>query len=105
MSPKTRSSLALVASLARPGGNLTGINFFSAELAAKRLQLLRELVPAAARIAVLVDPANATSTESSLRGVEAAARTMGVQIQVLNVNTSRENDTAFESASGPMLSL
>jgi ABC transporter substrate binding protein len=62
--------LGLVASLARPGGNLTGINFFSAELAAKRLQLLRELVPAAARIAVLVDPANATSTESSLRGVE-----------------------------------
>jgi putative ABC transport system substrate-binding protein len=89
--------LGLVASLARPGGNLTGINFFAAELAAKRLELLRELVPAAARIAVLVDPANATSTESSLRGVEAAARTMGMQIQVLNASTSLEIDAAFES--------
>jgi len=88
--------LGLVASLARPGGNLTGINFFVTELAAKRLELLRELVPAAARIAVLVDPANATSAEA-LRGVEAAARTMGVQIQVLNANTSREIDAAFES--------
>jgi putative tryptophan/tyrosine transport system substrate-binding protein len=75
--------LGLVASLARPGGNLTGIKFFATELAAKRLELLRELLPGAARIAVLVDPANATSTESSLRAVEAAARTMGVQIQVL----------------------
>src|SRR5438034_1313139 len=70
--------LGVVASLARPGGNLTGINFFGAELAAKRLELLRELVPAAARIAVLVDPANATSTDSTLRGVEAAARAMGL---------------------------
>jgi putative tryptophan/tyrosine transport system substrate-binding protein len=66
-------------------------------LAAKRLELRRELLPGAARIAVLVDPANATSTESSLRAVEAAARTMGVQIQVLNANTSREIDAAFES--------
>jgi len=87
--------LGLVASLARPGGNLTGINFFGAELAAKRLELLRELVPAAARIAVLVDPANAASTESTLRGVEAAARAMGLQIQVLKASTSREVDAAF----------
>jgi putative tryptophan/tyrosine transport system substrate-binding protein len=87
--------LGLVASLARPGGNLTGINFFSNELNAKRLELLRELVPAATRVAVLVNPANATVTESTLRGVEAAARAMGLQIQVLNASTSREIDTAF----------
>ena len=76
--------LGLVASLARPGGNLTGINFFAEELAAKQLELLRELVPAATRVAVLVNPADATSTESTLRDVEAAARAMGLQIQVLN---------------------
>jgi putative ABC transport system substrate-binding protein len=87
--------VGLVASLARPGGNLTGINFFGAELTAKRLELLRELVPGAIRIAVLVDPANATSTESTLRGVEAAARAMGLQIQVLNASTSLELDAAF----------
>ena len=87
--------LGLVASLARPGGNLTGINFFSAELAAKRLELLRELVPGAARVAVLVNPANATNTETTLRDVEAAARAMGLQIQVLNASTSREIDAAF----------
>ena len=93
--PKTRSRLGLVASLARPGGNLTGINFFSGELAAKRLELLRELVPAAARGAVLVNPANATGTEATLRDVEVAARAMGLQIQVLNASTSREIDAAF----------
>jgi len=87
--------LGLVASLARPSGNLTGINFFSGELAAKRLELLRELVPAATRVAVLVNPTNAPTTESALRGVEAAARAMGLQIQVLNASTSREIDTAF----------
>ena len=87
--------LGLVASLARPGGNLTGINFFSGELAAKRLELLRELVPAAARVAVLVNPANAANTETTLRDVEAAARAMGLQIQVLNASTSREIDAAF----------
>ena len=69
--------LGLVASLARPGGNLTGINFFSAELTAKRLELLRELVPGAARVAVLVNPANAANTEATLRDVEPAARTHG----------------------------
>ena len=87
--------LGLVASLARPGGNLTGINFFNAELAAKRLGLLRELVPAAARVAVLVNPANAANAETTLRDVEAAARAMGLQIQVLNASTSREIDAAF----------
>jgi putative ABC transport system substrate-binding protein len=88
--------IGLVASLARPGGNLTGTNFFSAELAAKRLELLRELVPAATRVAVLVNPLGPTP-ESTLRDVEVAARTMGLQIQVLNASTSREIDTAFAS--------
>jgi putative ABC transport system substrate-binding protein len=69
--------LGLVASLARPGGNLTGINFFATELAAKRLALLRELVPGATRIGVLVNPANVAVTEAILRDVEAARRTMG----------------------------
>src|SRR6266508_1651223 len=87
--------LGLVASLARPGGNLTGINIFNVELVAKRLELLRELVPAATRVAALVNPANATSTENTLRDVEAAARAMGLQIQVLNASTSREIDAAF----------
>jgi putative ABC transport system substrate-binding protein len=87
--------LGLVASLARPGGNLTGINFLAVELAAKRLELLRELVPAAVRIAVLVNPANPTNTESILRSVEPAARSMGLQIQVLNASTIREIDAAF----------
>jgi putative tryptophan/tyrosine transport system substrate-binding protein len=87
--------LGLVASLARPGGNLTGINFMSAELAAKRLELLRELVPAATRVAVLVNPAEEMATKSTLRDVEVAARTIGLQIQVLNASTSGEIDAAF----------
>jgi putative ABC transport system substrate-binding protein len=87
--------LGLVASLARPGGNLTGINFFNAELTAKRLELLHQLVPAATRVAVLVNPANAAQTETLLRDVEAAARAIGLQIQVLNASTSREIDAAF----------
>jgi putative ABC transport system substrate-binding protein len=89
--------LGLVTSLARPGGNLTGINFLTGELAAKRLELLHELVPGAGRIAVLVNPANATSTESTLKDVTAAARAIGLQIQVFNVSTSREIDAAFAS--------
>jgi putative tryptophan/tyrosine transport system substrate-binding protein len=87
--------LGLVASLARPGGNATGINFYSGELTAKRLELLRELVPAATRVAVLVNPANATTTETTLRDVAAPARAMGLQIQVLNASTSREINAAF----------
>jgi putative ABC transport system substrate-binding protein len=89
--------LGLVASLNRPGGNLTGINFFTSELAAKRLDLLHELLPRAARIAVLVNPANATNTASILRDVEAAARAIGLQVQVLNASTSREISAAFEN--------
>ena len=87
--------LGLVASLARPGGNLTGINMFNLELAAKRLELLRELVPGAARVAVLVNPANATNAETTLRDVGSAASAMGMQIQVLRASTSREIDAAF----------
>jgi putative ABC transport system substrate-binding protein len=89
--------LGLVASLARPGGNLTGINFFNVELTARRLEFLRTLVPAAARVAVLVNPANATTTETTLRDLEPASRAMGLQIQVLNAGTSREIETAFEA--------
>jgi putative ABC transport system substrate-binding protein len=87
--------LGLVASFARPGGNLTGINFFTMELAAKRLELLRELVPAAVRVAVLVNPADVANTETTLRDVEAAAHAMGLQIQIFNASTSREIDAAF----------
>jgi ABC-type uncharacterized transport system substrate-binding protein len=86
--------LGLVASLARPGGNLTGINFLSAELVAKRLELMRELVPAATRVAVLVNPVG-PGHEITLRDLEPAARAMGLQIQVLNASTSREINAAF----------
>ena len=86
--------LGLVASLARPGGNLTGINFFATELGAKRLALLHELVPKAVRIAVLVNPANIGSTES-IRDIPEAARAMGLQIQVLNASTRSEIEAAF----------
>jgi putative ABC transport system substrate-binding protein len=81
----------LVASLARPGGNLTGINFFSAELAAKRLELLRELVPAATRLAVLVNPAGPAAERAP------AARAMGLQIQVHNASSSLEINAVFAS--------
>ena len=85
----------LVASLARPGSNLTGINFFSGELVQKRLELLRELVPGAARIAVLVNPANAPNTETTLREVERAALAIGLQILILKASTSREINAVF----------
>jgi putative ABC transport system substrate-binding protein len=87
--------LGLVASLARPGGNLTGINFFAVELAAKRLELLRELVPAATRIAVLVNPNNLASAQATIRDVEAAARLRDLQIQVLNAGNGPEINVAF----------
>jgi putative tryptophan/tyrosine transport system substrate-binding protein len=87
--------LGFVASLARPGGNLTGINFFNIELVAKRLELLRELIPGASRVAVLVNPTNPASSEQSRRNAETAARAMGLQIQILNASTSREIDAAF----------
>jgi putative ABC transport system substrate-binding protein len=87
--------LGFVASLARPGGNATGINFYSGELTAKRLELLREMVPAATRVAVLVNPTNALTTESTLRDVQSAAHAMGLQIQVVNASTSHEINAAF----------
>jgi putative ABC transport system substrate-binding protein len=87
--------LGLVASLARPGGNATGVNSFSREVAGKRLGLLHELVPKAARVAVLLNPANATSAETTLRDVQEAARAIGLQIQVLNASTNREIEAAF----------
>jgi putative ABC transport system substrate-binding protein len=86
--------LGLVASLARPGGNATGINMLITEVVAKRLELLRELLPRAARFAVLINPANPDTT-STLRAAEAAARTIGVQVQFLNASTHREIDAAF----------
>jgi putative ABC transport system substrate-binding protein len=76
--------LGLVTSLARPAGNMTGINFFTGELVAKRLEILHELVPKAARVAVLVNPANHAQVETTLRELTGAARGMGLDIQVLN---------------------
>ncbi len=87
--------LGLVASLARPGGNATGINFFNQEVAAKRLRLLHDLVPKAVRIAVLVNPGNASNAEPTLRDVQEAASTIGLQIQILNATTIGEIDAAF----------
>jgi putative tryptophan/tyrosine transport system substrate-binding protein len=87
--------LGLVASLARPGGNATGINFFVQEVTAKRLRLLHDLVPKAVRVAVLVNPGNAANAESTLREVQEAAPTIGLQIQILNATTIGEIDAAF----------
>jgi len=85
----------IVASLARPGGNLTGINFVNLELAAKTLALLHELVPAATRVVVLTNPVSAMNNESMLREIEPAARTLGLQIQIAHASTSHEIDVAF----------
>jgi len=87
--------LGLVASLARPGGNATGVNFFSNEVVAKRLRLLHDLVPKAVRIAVLVNPANASSAEAAVRDVQKAAPSLGLQFQILKASTIGEIDAAF----------
>jgi putative ABC transport system substrate-binding protein len=87
--------LGLVASLNRPGGNATGINFFVNELVAKRLRLLHDLVPKAVRIAVLVNPGSASVAESTLREVQEGAATLGMQILILNATTASEIDAAF----------
>jgi ABC-type uncharacterized transport system substrate-binding protein len=93
--PEDPVRLGLVASLARPGGNATGINFFVQEVTAKRLRLLHELVPKAVRVAVLVNPGNAATAESTLREVQEAAPTIGLQIKILNASTIDEIDAAF----------
>jgi len=87
--------LGLVASLARPGGNATGLNFFTAEVNAKRLGLLRELLPAARRVAMLMNPTNPINMSSTLAEVEQAARDLALQIQIVNASTSHEIDAAF----------
>jgi putative ABC transport system substrate-binding protein len=89
--------LGLAASLSRPGANLTGINLFTSELAAKRLEVLRDLLPQARRMGVLVNPADAGATDAQLRDIDAAARAMGLQIQVHNADTRDEIDAAFEA--------
>ena len=85
----------LVASLGRPGGNITGVTSLNVEITPKRLRLLHELVPNAARVAVLVNPANATATEIALRDLHEVAPIIGLQIQVLKATTIAEIDTAF----------
>jgi ABC-type uncharacterized transport system substrate-binding protein len=87
--------LGLVASLARPGSNATGINFLNTEVVAKRLQLLHDLVPNAVRVAVLVNPANASTAESNLREIQEAAPSLGLQFQILNASAIGEIDAAF----------
>jgi ABC-type uncharacterized transport system substrate-binding protein len=87
--------LKLVASVPKPGGSATGINVVSGELTAKRLELLHELVPTAARVSVLVNPADPTATETTLRDLEPAARAIGLKIQVLKITTSQEIHAAF----------
>jgi putative tryptophan/tyrosine transport system substrate-binding protein len=87
--------LGLIASLARPGGNATGINFFTSEVLAKRLGLLHELVPKAVRVALLVNPTNTASAEPTLRNVPEAARAIGLQIRVLKASTSADIEAAF----------
>jgi putative ABC transport system substrate-binding protein len=92
--PEDPVRVGLIASLGRPGGNLTGVNFFTTEVAAKRLELLRELLSAATRLAVLVNPAGPNAA-NTLSDVESAARAMGLQIRVLNASTSPQIDEAF----------
>ena len=93
--PEDPVRLGLVASLSRPGGNMTGVNFFAAELAAKRLELLRALVPTAKRVVALLNPAEPTIALANKRDVEAAAGAMGLQLRVLNASTAADIDAAF----------
>src|SRR5205807_3976882 len=87
--------LGLVASLARPGGNVTGINYFTQEVVAKRLRLMHDLLPRAVRVAVLVNPANALGAEATLQQVREAAPALGLQIQILQAALPGEIDAAF----------
>ena len=87
--------LGLVASLARPGGNLTGMNFFGQETASKRLRLLHELVPGARRVAVLINPSNSAASETTLREVRDAAAVIGLSIDILEASSAQEIEFAF----------
>src|SRR5262249_15550878 len=89
--------LGLVANLARPGGNATGVNFFVGEVEAKRLRLLHDMVPKAVRVAVLVNPANVSNTETTVHVVQEAAHTLGLQIEIVNATTISEIDAVFAS--------
>ncbi|MGA8227730.1 MAG: ABC transporter substrate-binding protein [Xanthobacteraceae bacterium] len=93
--PQDPTRLGLVVNLARPGGNATGINYFSQEVTGKRLRLLHDLAPKAVRVAVLVNPSNASIAESTIRDVQEAAAVIGLQIQILNASTTNEIDAAF----------
>jgi ABC-type uncharacterized transport system substrate-binding protein len=93
--PEDPVKFGLVASLARPGGNATGINYFTTEVLGKRLSLLHELVAKTIRVAVLVNPADATNTETTVKEVTAAARVLGLQFETFNATTSEEIDLAF----------
>ena len=93
--PEDPVRLGLVASLARPGGNATGINFLSTEVTTKRMGLLRELVPTAVRVAVLINPTNPANTSATLTSMEAVARALGLQIEFFKASTSGEIDSAF----------
>ena len=90
-------SLGLVASLARPGSNITGINFFSGELVGKQLGLLRELVPAASRIAVIVNPANPSTAEKTVKDVAAASPVTGIHTKTFAASTGGDIDAAFST--------
>lgn len=96
LSPQDPVKVGLVTSLARPSGNLTGVNFFNAELAAKQFELLHEMLPNIRRVAVLVDPAAEATTTMALHDLETAARASGMQIDVLKAVDSREIDKAFD---------
>jgi ABC-type uncharacterized transport system substrate-binding protein len=93
--PEDPVKLGLVASIARPGGNATSINFLSTEVTTKRMGLLRELVPTAVRVAVLINPTNPANTSATLTAMEAVARALGLQIEFFKASTSGEIDSAF----------
>ena len=93
--PDDPVQLGLVASLSRPGGNVTGVNFFLGEVVPKRLELLRELVPAMKRVAVFVNPANPARAESLVREAKSTGRAMGLHIEIFNTGNGREINAAF----------
>ena len=97
LSPQDPVKVGLVTSLARPSGNLTGVNFFNGELAAKQFELLRNMLPNAKRFAALVDPVAQSTTETTLQDLESAAHASGMQLNILKAANSRDIDVAFEA--------